>query len=71
MGENQQPSTFALTPYHDMITDQLVKAANRRLLAAFDAIRQVLLYSPDDCYWVVLDTTDELLILLRKVKRLS
>lgn len=54
-----------------MIADQLVKAAKRRLTAAFEALRQLLLNSPDDCYWVVLETTDELLLLLRKVRHLE
>lgn len=54
-----------------MIADQLVKAAKRRLTAAFEALRQLLLTSPTDCYWVVLETTDELLLLLRKVRHLD
>ena len=45
-----------------------MKAAKRRLTAAFDAVRLLLLNAPDDCYWVVLETIDELLLLLRKVK---
>ncbi|KAI9551522.1 hypothetical protein GHT06_021855 [Daphnia sinensis] len=64
---NIRPPTSVLSPYYDMIADQLVKAAKRRLTAAFEALRQLLLSSPDDCYWVVLETTDELLLLLRKV----
>lgn len=54
-----------------MIADQLVKAAKRRLTAAFEALRQLLLTSPTDCYWVVLETTNELLLLLRKVRHLD
>jgi hypothetical protein len=50
-----------------MIANQLVKAANRRLTAAFDALGLLLLNAPDDCYWIVLETIDELLLLLRKV----
>ncbi|XP_057379448.1 importin subunit beta-like [Daphnia carinata] len=67
---NIRPPTSTLSPYYDMIADQLVKAANRRLTAAFEALRQLLLNSPDDCYWVVLETMDELLLLLRKVVEL-
>ena len=51
-----------------MMANQLVKAAKRRLTAASDAVRLLLLNAPDDCYWVVLETIDELLLLLRKVK---
>jgi hypothetical protein len=50
-----------------MIANQLVKAANRRLTAAFDALGLLLLNAPEDCYWIVLETIDELLLLLRKV----
>ncbi|XP_045033598.1 importin subunit beta-like isoform X1 [Daphnia magna] len=65
-----RPPTSVLSPYYDMIADQLVKAAKRRLTAAFEALRQLLLTSPTDCYWVVLETTNELLLLLRKVVEL-
>ncbi len=67
MEESKRPTTFLLSPYYDMIANQLVKAANRRLTAAFDALGLLLLNAPDDCYWIVLETIDELLLLLRKV----
>lgn len=67
MEESKRPPTFLLSPHYDMIANQLVKAANRRLTAAFDALGLLLLNAPDDCYWIVLETIDELLLLLRKV----
>lgn len=52
-----------------MVAYELVKAANRRglLMAAFVALREILMYAPNDCYWVILDTADQLLESLRKV----
>lgn len=68
-----RPLTFILSPHYKMITDELVKAASRRglLTAAFVALREILLSSPTDCYWVVLGTTDRLLESLRKVDFLT
>lgn len=66
-----KPQTFHLSPYFDQIADSLLLAANRRLTAAFEALRQMLIMAPDDCYWIVLDTFDALLIQLRKVIRFA
>jgi hypothetical protein len=66
--ESKRPPTFLLSPYYDTLANQLVKAANRRLTAAFDAVGLLLLNAPDDCYWIVLETIDELLLMLRKVR---
>lgn len=73
MGQNIRPPTFAMSPYYKMIAHHLVKAANRRrrLTAAFGTLREVLVIAPDDCYGVVLETTNELLESLLKVRKIS
>jgi hypothetical protein len=48
--------------------DQFLKSERKPILEWDPMPPDDSLNAPDDCYWVVLETIDELLLLLRKVK---
>jgi hypothetical protein len=49
-------------------TDECLESERKPILEWDPMPPDDSLNAPDDCYWVVLETIDELLLLLRKVK---
>ncbi len=65
--EEKRPKTFALSPYYKKITEQLCAAAENRFIFAFKSLGLLLASTPEDCYSLMLDKTDDMLAFLRNV----